>query len=90
MAPSPALCSAKVGDWYWRADRRDLVADRSQESGHLARVQPGLDHYYRDLELDLKTLALALTVMLELGRPLPAACQPRSAAAPMAAIASAS
>ena len=59
--------------------------------GGLTIVQPGLDHYYRDPELDLKTLALALTVMLELGRSVPAACQPRSAAAaPMAAIASAS
>jgi len=64
--------------------------------GELTIVQVGLDHYFLDPEIDLKTLALALTVMLELGRPLPVACQPRSepkspaAAAPMAAIASAS
>ena len=42
--------------------------------GGPAILQVGLDHYYRDPELDLKTLALALTVMLELGRALPAAC----------------
>ena len=42
--------------------------------GGPAILQVGLDHYYRDPELDLKTLALALTVMLELGRPLPDAC----------------
>ena len=59
--------------------------------GGLTIVQPGLDHYYRDPELDLKTLALALTVMLELGQSaagrLSAAIR---GAAPMAAIASAS
>ncbi len=68
----------------------DEIAD-----GGLTIVQVGLDHYYRDPELDLKTLALALTVMLELGHPLPGACQPRPgpkspAAAAMAAIAAAS
>jgi hypothetical protein len=42
--------------------------------GGAAILQLGLDHYYRDPELDLKTLALALTVMIELGRPLPEAC----------------
>jgi hypothetical protein len=44
--------------------------------GGPAILQVGLDHYYRDPELDLKTLALALTVMLELGHPLPEACAP--------------
>ncbi len=59
--------------------------------GGLTIVAPGLDHYYRDPELDLKTLALALTVVLELGRPVPASCQARAgAAAPSAAIAAAS
>jgi hypothetical protein len=38
-------------------------------------VQLGLDHYYRDPELDLKTLALALTVASELGSELPAPCR---------------
>jgi hypothetical protein len=42
--------------------------------GGPAILQAGLDHYYRDPELDLKTLALALTMMLELGRPLPEDC----------------
>ena len=42
--------------------------------GGLAVLQIGLDHYYRDPELDLKTLALALTVMIKLGHPLPGAC----------------
>lgn len=42
--------------------------------GGMTILQIGLDHYYRDPQLDLKTLALALTVMLELGRPLPQAC----------------
>ncbi len=37
-------------------------------------VQVGLDHYYRDPELDLKTVALALTVASELG---PAAAMSR-------------
>ena len=37
-------------------------------------VQVGLDHYYRDPELDLKTLALALTVATELGSELPPVC----------------
>ena len=74
------------------AGPNDGLAPIVDETAHggLTIVQPGLDHYYRDPELDLKTLALALTVMLELGRSVPEACQPRSAAAPMAAIASAS
>jgi len=38
-------------------------------------VQVGLDHYFLDPDLDLKTLALALTVATELDRPLPAACR---------------
>jgi hypothetical protein len=38
-------------------------------------VQVGLDHYYRDPELDLKTVALALTVASELGSELPAPCR---------------
>ena len=42
--------------------------------GGPAILQVGLDHYYRDPELDLKTLALALTVMLELGHVLPETC----------------
>ncbi|MGH6899110.1 MAG: hypothetical protein ACREJ5_21605 [Geminicoccaceae bacterium] len=42
--------------------------------GGMTILQVGLDHYYRDPQLDLKTLALALTVMLELGHPLPEAC----------------
>jgi hypothetical protein len=43
--------------------------------GGLTIVQPGLDHYFRDPELDLKTLALGLTIMRERGRPTPPACQ---------------
>jgi hypothetical protein len=38
-------------------------------------VEVGLDHYYRDPELDLKTVALALTVASELGRELPGPCR---------------
>jgi len=44
--------------------------------GGAAILQVGLDHYYRDPELDLKTLALALTVMIELGHAVPEACAP--------------
>ena len=40
-----------------------------------AIVQVGLDHYYRDPELDLKTVALALTVVTELGDRLPPPCR---------------
>ncbi|MGH6942883.1 MAG: hypothetical protein ACREH6_01515 [Geminicoccaceae bacterium] len=42
-------------------------------------LQVGLDHYYRDPEIDLKTLALALTVTLELGH-APPACEGKAAA----------
>ena len=42
--------------------------------GGPAIVQLGLDHYYRDPEIDLKTLALALTVLVELGAELPPEC----------------
>jgi hypothetical protein len=42
-------------------------------------VQVGLDHYYRDSELDLKTVALALTVVTELGDQLPPSCRAASA-----------
>lgn len=44
-------------------------------------VQVGLDHYYRDPDLDLKTVALALLAMTELGRGLPPACRPAAAEA---------
>jgi hypothetical protein len=40
-----------------------------------AIVQLGLDHYYRDPDLDLKTVALALTVVTELGDQLPPQCR---------------
>jgi len=43
-------------------------------------VQVGLDHYYRDPDLDLKTLALALTVATGLGSELPGSCLGASAA----------
>jgi hypothetical protein len=76
------------------AGPNDGLAPIADEMGHggLTIVQVGLDHYFLDPEIDLKTLAMALTVMLELGHPLPAACQPRSEPkpVPMAAIASAS
>jgi hypothetical protein len=42
-------------------------------------VQIGLDHYYRDPALDLKTVALAITVVTELGHDLPPACRGASA-----------
>jgi hypothetical protein len=42
--------------------------------GGMTILQTGLDHYYRDPQLDLKTLALALLVTRELGRPLPEPC----------------
>jgi hypothetical protein len=51
------------------------IADEMAHGG-LTIVQVGLDHYFLDPEIDLKTLAMALTVMLELGRSPPAACQP--------------
>ena len=43
-------------------------------------VQVGLDHYYRDPELDLKTVALALTVVSEMGHELPPPCRAANAA----------
>jgi hypothetical protein len=42
--------------------------------GGMTILQVGLDHYYRDPHLDLKTVALALMVLRELGRPLPEPC----------------
>jgi hypothetical protein len=51
------------------------IADEVAHGG-VTIVQVGLDHYFLDPEIDLKTLAMALTVMLELGRSAPAACQP--------------
>jgi hypothetical protein len=42
-------------------------------------VQIGLDHYYRDPALDLKTVALAITVVTELGHDLPPVCRGGSA-----------
>jgi hypothetical protein len=44
--------------------------------GGPAILQVGLDHYYRDPEIDLKTLALAFTVLIELGRSVPPECAP--------------
>ena len=44
--------------------------------GGPAIIQVGLDHYYRDPEIDLKTLALTLTVLIELGGRLPPECDP--------------
>jgi hypothetical protein len=44
--------------------------------GGPAIVQVGLDHYYRDPEIDLKTLALAFTVLIELGNHVPPECAP--------------
>jgi hypothetical protein len=55
------------------------VIDKLAHGGG-AIVQVGLDHYYRDPELDLKTVALALTVVTELGDQLPPSC--RAAIAP--------
>jgi hypothetical protein len=51
------------------------IADEVAHGG-LTIIQVGLDHYFLDPENDLKTLAMALAVMLELGRSVPAACQP--------------
>jgi hypothetical protein len=51
------------------------IADEAAHGG-VTIIQVGLDHYFLDPEIDLKTLAMALTVMLELGRSVPAACQP--------------
>jgi hypothetical protein len=55
----------------------DGLTPITDELAHGGRtiVQVGLDHYYRDPELDLKTVALALTVMTELGHDLPEACR---------------
>jgi hypothetical protein len=55
----------------------DGLTPITDELAHGGRtiVQVGLDHYYRDPELDLKTVALALTVMTELGHDLPPACR---------------
>jgi len=55
----------------------DGLTPITDEFAHGGRtiVQVGLDHYYRDPELDLKTVALALTVMTELGHELPPACR---------------
>jgi hypothetical protein len=50
------------------------IADEVAHGGATI-VQVGLDHYFLDPEIDMKTLAMALTVMLELGRSAPAACQ---------------
>jgi hypothetical protein len=43
--------------------------------GGPAILQVGLDHYYRDPQIDLKTLALAFTVLLELGQSVPLECE---------------
>jgi hypothetical protein len=55
----------------------DGLTPITDELAHGGRtiVQVGLDHYYRDPELDLKTVALALTVMTELGHDLPQVCR---------------
>lgn len=50
------------------------IADELAHGGRTI-VQVGLDHYYRDPELDVKTVALTLTVMDELGHDLPPACR---------------
>jgi hypothetical protein len=44
--------------------------------GGPAIIQVGLDHYYRDPEIDLKTLALAFTVLIELGASVSPECDP--------------
>jgi hypothetical protein len=41
----------------------------------------GLDHYFRHPEIDRITLAMTLTVLTELGRDLPAACEVEAAPA---------
>ena len=53
------------------------VIDKLAHGGG-AIVQVGLDHYYRDPDLDLKTVALALTVVTELRDPLPPSCRAAS------------
>lgn len=58
-------------------DGLTLIVDELAHGGRTI-VQMGLDHYYRDPELDLKTVALALTVITDFGHPLPAACRARS------------
>jgi hypothetical protein len=50
------------------------VIDKLAHGGG-AIVQVGLDHYYRDPDLDLKTVALALTVVTELRDQLPPPCR---------------
>jgi hypothetical protein len=55
-------------------DGLTYILDKLAHGGR-AIVQIGLDHYYRDPELDLKTVALALTVSTGMGRELPAECR---------------
>ena len=47
--------------------------------GGSAIVQVGLDHYYRDPDLDLKTVALTFTVWAEIGEPVPTGCYTEAA-----------
>jgi hypothetical protein len=63
-----------------RAQRRARPLIDAFAHGGRTIVQIGLDHYYRDPEFDLKTLALALTVAIELGSELPRPCLGASAA----------
>jgi hypothetical protein len=62
--------------WMRELGPNDGLTPIVDELAHGGRtiVQVGLDHYYRDPDLDLKTVALALTVMTELGHELQPAC----------------
>lgn len=61
-------------------DGLTLIADELAHGGRTI-VQIGLDHYYRDPELDLKTVALTLTVMSELDGVPSGICTPGAGAA---------
>lgn len=50
------------------------VVDKLAHGGRTI-VGAGLDHYFRHPEIDRITLAMTLTVLTELGRELPAACE---------------
>jgi len=71
LLSGPAGCGkSRLADW---------LCERAQEVGGATVLQMGLSHYYRDPEMDLKTVALAVVVMAELGRPVAVRCGPRTA-----------
>jgi hypothetical protein len=52
---------------YGPNDGLTLLADELVPRG-ITVIEPGLDHFYRDPEIDLKSMALANIVADELGR----------------------